>query len=484
MPGHDWKFTSSNYGITSTPEQEWLYIVGDEKGRLTCPHMEHGRSIVPIEDLLLKPEAKHANLNRAEMIAIVLYTGPMFTVYNGILRRHPDELYNQFRGNGNTFSTTIFILVSAVSKLSTCMKINDGLLLYRGLGGTLDLPESFTRADENGCKGYTEFGFISTTADRNVAVEYSGVKHKKPLASIMEIRPNAIDRGADISEFSQYQKEKEFLFVPMSYVQGEGRCRVEKGPGGGVLKVFSVRININLKTETSDQLRSKKKSMHLTAFKALIDETRQWMLMHLSQVLDDEAQQRTLTNSHNAVDDKTDAVPSRFIHAHKTFYDMSQSMDGETAIKEAIEQLQKMQDADRKLPDDDYVDDLKYKTLVTRMLSAQAWAREKLKMWLQDRQYSECFIPLKASHRRWLAFLKQREYAVAAAGSAERKQAATKILQCKGLMATDNVSTEQDDGEPLIYKAAADGWAVDDVQVRYLRVAYGFCKTCMFAVID
>jgi hypothetical protein len=80
----------------------------------------------------------------------------------------------------------------------------NGANSYRGLGGTLELPDSFTNADEYGCKGYCEFGFMSTTADRNVAVQYSGVKDKKPRASIMEIQPNAIDRGADISEFSQY----------------------------------------------------------------------------------------------------------------------------------------------------------------------------------------------------------------------------------------------------------------------------------------
>ena len=67
------------------------------------------------------------------------------------------------------------------------------------------------------------------------------------------------------------------MFVPMSYVQGQERCRVEIGPGGGVLKVISARININLKTETVGQLLGKKKSMHVTAFKSVIDETKQWM---------------------------------------------------------------------------------------------------------------------------------------------------------------------------------------------------------------
>jgi hypothetical protein len=52
---------------------------------------------------------------------------------------------------------------------------------------------------------------------------------------------------------------------------------VEVGPGGGVLKVISVGVNINLKTETVEQLTSKKRSMHVVAFKAVIDETKQWM---------------------------------------------------------------------------------------------------------------------------------------------------------------------------------------------------------------
>ena len=73
---------------------------------------------------------------------------------------------------------------------------------------------------------------------------------------------------------------------------------------------------------------------------------------------------------------------------------------------------------------------------------------------------------LKSAHRQWLAFLKQRQHSVAGAGSDERKAAAVKILQCKGLMVTEDASTEEADCEPLIYAAAADGWALDDLQVQ------------------
>jgi enoyl-CoA hydratase/carnithine racemase len=72
--------------------------------------------------------------------------------------------------------------------------------------------------------------------------------NNRPGAVVVTGGERIFAAGADISEFSQYPGEKEFLFVPMSYVQGEERCRVEIGPGGGVLKVISARININIKT--------------------------------------------------------------------------------------------------------------------------------------------------------------------------------------------------------------------------------------------
>jgi hypothetical protein len=367
----------------------------------------------------------------------------MVVVYNGILRRYPKELYDVFAESDNRFSTTIFVLVSAVQKLSRCTNIPAGMMLYRGLGGTLELPDSFTTADENGCKGYCEFGFMSTTADRKVAVQYSGVKDKKPQASIMEIRPNAVDRGADISDFSQYPGEKEFLFVPMSYVQGQGRCRVEVGPGGGVLKVICVGVNINLKTETVEQLTSKKRSMHVVAFKAVIDETKQWMQAYAEE--NGRAQARAATDKQYG----------------KYGDDISR------LIAKTLEQMQEIKDADSKLPDGDYVNDLKYKALVTRMLSSQEWAKQKLRLWLENEEttiFSIAYSELKSAHRQWLSFLKQRQHAVAAAGSVQRKAAAVKILQCKGLMVTSDVLTEEADGEPLIYAAVADGWALDDLQ--------------------
>ena len=57
------------------------YVVGGDDGlRLPCPDMLHERRIVPVSQLLETNLARRAKLTRAEMIAVVLYTGPMFVV--------------------------------------------------------------------------------------------------------------------------------------------------------------------------------------------------------------------------------------------------------------------------------------------------------------------------------------------------------------------------------------------------------------------
>jgi hypothetical protein len=76
-----------------------------------------------------------------------------------------------FREGGNLFATTIHVLASAVLNIARSTRLPSGLELYRGLGGLSELPGSFLRADANGCRGYAEWGFLSTTSDRAVAVE-------------------------------------------------------------------------------------------------------------------------------------------------------------------------------------------------------------------------------------------------------------------------------------------------------------------------
>ena len=79
--GCNTSFTTGNYKITTTPNQEWLYIAGDETGQqVACPDMDHSRRILLISELMKLQLAIDAKLTEVEMLAIVLYTGPMFQV--------------------------------------------------------------------------------------------------------------------------------------------------------------------------------------------------------------------------------------------------------------------------------------------------------------------------------------------------------------------------------------------------------------------
>ncbi len=80
LGGCDHEFTTGNYKITTTPRKEWMYIVGDENGqRWECPEsdMHHDRRIVSIDEYMRKERVKAVGLNRAEVIALISYSGPM-----------------------------------------------------------------------------------------------------------------------------------------------------------------------------------------------------------------------------------------------------------------------------------------------------------------------------------------------------------------------------------------------------------------------
>ena len=76
QPGCDIRFTTLNYTeIQTCPRREWDIVAQKatcDKNELRC-----NRRIPAIDDLLELTLTKNAKLLKAEVIAIVLYTGPM-----------------------------------------------------------------------------------------------------------------------------------------------------------------------------------------------------------------------------------------------------------------------------------------------------------------------------------------------------------------------------------------------------------------------
>ena len=80
LGGCDHEFESMTYGVKTTPQKEWFYIVGDEnRQRQECPgsDMGYGRRVLSIDEYMRTYRVERAGLNRAEVIALVMYSGPM-----------------------------------------------------------------------------------------------------------------------------------------------------------------------------------------------------------------------------------------------------------------------------------------------------------------------------------------------------------------------------------------------------------------------
>jgi hypothetical protein len=77
-------FVTNNYKITTRPIDEWHLTVHADSSKATPAVMEHGRRLVPIDELMNVDVAVKAKLTRPEVIAVVLYTGPMVSKLSSI----------------------------------------------------------------------------------------------------------------------------------------------------------------------------------------------------------------------------------------------------------------------------------------------------------------------------------------------------------------------------------------------------------------
>jgi ankyrin repeat protein len=441
MAGCDMQFTTRNYGITTTAQAEWGIVV---RGQAPPPnHMLHGRVTALVEDKLQCAQARKAKLRREEVIAVILYTGPMYMIYNCVLAHwsSPPTMWNTLNRGNNHFTTTMSVLVSAVQKLSAVTVISDGLRLYRGTGGLVYLPEHFTKPDEFNCKGMTEWGFMSCSADRNIALQYSGVVEGKPHAMVLEIEHSCVDRGAVVSEFSQYPGEDETLFLPMSYVAQSGVQRVERTANGDVT-IVPVHVHVNLKAECLEQLEEKKKSIHLTGFEFRVNELRQKLQVEARA---SDAEERLKRNR--------DKQGMNWKKAH--------SVEG--YIDALVSKVKAVLARHRARAAADYSDDAVYRSLVSESLEAARMATSALQWWLRDDDICIDVIEhysLLLSQRHFESFLRLR-YSRAADVDSHRG-AALQLCTGRNLMRVN--PNERDDNEEMrLIALAAGGGSVEDV---------------------
>lgn len=280
-------FSTSNYSIHTTSLIEWHFVVDPEGGKRVLGRLQYpgesGHGIerrkkrcerpletfdVAISDInqRLREQAQRP-LRIEEFIAARLYTGPMFQKYNSALRakamsnqsaRPPDWMIKQYEElcKDNKYTTTIWVLNSAIVKLKA---LTPAAKVYRGLKG-LALPKSFRCVNEHGIRGGVEPGFMSTTLDYGVAMQYASDQNASNTGIggiVFEIQQGLIDRGCDLSWLSQYPFEREILFAPLTGIEV-----LDTRVDGSVL-VVGLRPTTNQNAPTIDAVISRLQSSHL-----------------------------------------------------------------------------------------------------------------------------------------------------------------------------------------------------------------------------
>ena len=186
-------FTTSNYGITTTSEVEWWFVVDPEAGlkqledalkELGCEegsypietiniekseHMRGAAGMQLLVTALRQLHAKNAELAKRgevllvdeEVIGGCLYTGPTFVKYNLALRAMiattPSFMKDDFEKKtckGNRYTTTIHVVNSLIVK---CSKLTTATKVYRGSARGL-LPKPFWEPNAENVRGGVDGG--------------------------------------------------------------------------------------------------------------------------------------------------------------------------------------------------------------------------------------------------------------------------------------------------------------------------------------
>jgi hypothetical protein len=179
----------------------------------------HDRRASSTRDVPLAPP----HLAREEVIAIRLYTGPAYQPINTFMRevakigvtwRKVLARYYTL-----TYAATAAHLCSGLRKLVTVNDDSKICNLFRGVRG--ELPEAFWFRDAMEFISAVDFGFMSTSPDKEMSVSFLGQKSHNVLWEL-QCSPEdsaGYHSAADVQILSQFPLEREVLFPPLTMLR-------------------------------------------------------------------------------------------------------------------------------------------------------------------------------------------------------------------------------------------------------------------------
>jgi len=230
----DWK------GVVYTSREEWAYVNGPARTKTDCTpgvrdaeyngktpkefltivnnYIRERRGAMASSPLRLLPEA-HAYLSIDEVLAVRIYSGPAYQPINNFLRQI-SSLAGEIRAEVAqhprlTYCSTIGHICRAIRKLAAVASDEEATAsLWRGVRG--DLMRGFWIPDATDMVCAVDMAFMSTSRDRNCAVDYMDQKGTNVLW-VLQPKPESdsgFHHGASIEMLSQFSAEKEVLFPP------------------------------------------------------------------------------------------------------------------------------------------------------------------------------------------------------------------------------------------------------------------------------
>jgi hypothetical protein len=172
-------------------------------------------------DFMADPKFKQANLSKAELVAMRLYTTVAYRFMNPPLR--DEERYQ--RGEPCPLPVTTFFACNGIRKArQLCLSPGGvdlgGKTLWRGMRNR-EVGDGFRQ------QGGTELAFMSTTQNLNVAVNYCLQEEHSPNSLLFKIiSPDFMSMGADVQWLSAFPGEAEIIFPPLTYLKPTGRSQV------------------------------------------------------------------------------------------------------------------------------------------------------------------------------------------------------------------------------------------------------------------